>query len=159
MNKFILAALVGAVSAEQLITISDSPQEIENLSSPIDTKWDFENGEVDKSLPDSDVITLVVNCEDQGIPVGHVRVGLVEAGTWWKAINQFTGSHFQSELVAIQDEPGTMKTADVPVESLDLYTYVLSKAKILGVHCDMYKLSNMSDMKEQCSYTFKWKED
>ena len=159
MNKFIIAALVGLVSTEQLISISDSPSEIENLQSPIDTQWDFENGENDKSLPDNDVITLEVSCEDQGIQEGHVRIGLVEAGTWWKAVNQFTGTHFQSELVAVQDEPGTMKTAEVPVANLDLYTYVLSKAKILGVHCDMYKLSNIKDMKEKCSYTFKWKQD
>ena len=74
-------------------------------------------------------------------------------------MNLFTGSHFLSELVAVQDEPGTLKTAEVPVENLDLYSYVLSKAKVLGVHCNMYTISNIKDMKEKCSYTFKWKQD
>ena len=172
MNKFIIAALIGAVSSEQVISIFDLlwPQDVDiaipdsqaeiGLGAPIETQWDFENGEVDKTFDtDKDVISLEVNCDDQGISEGHVRIGLLEAGTWWKAVNQFTGTHFQSELVAVQDEPGTMKTAEVPVANLDLYTYVLSKAKILGVHCDMYKLTNIKDMKEKCSYTFKWKQD
>lgn len=72
--------------------IGDSEWALINLDA-MDTKWDFEKGEKNKFLPDHDVISLDVNCsKDQGIPVGHVRVGLVQAGTWWKGITQHKGN-------------------------------------------------------------------
>ena len=93
------------------------------------------------------------------MPAGYVRFGLVESGTWWKAINVFSDSKFDYELVAVQDAPGVIKFADVPIPNLSIFNYVLSKAKTFGVHTDMYKIENITDMEEQCAYTFKWLSD
>ena len=105
-----------------------------------DVNFDW-NGD-DQWLPDHDHIVLTKNCADAGVPAGYVRFGLVEAGTWWKALNQFHGDHWDYEIVAVQDCPGVIKYADYPVEFLSLYNLVLSKAKTFGVHTNMYKLNN-----------------
>ena len=78
--------------------------------------------------------------------------------TWWKAITVHN-DHFLYELIAIQDEPGVTKYADVDVETLGLYNFVMSKAKTFGTHHDMYKISNVLEMDPGCEYTFKWLED
>ena len=49
--------------------------------------------------------------------------------------------------------------ADVDHSSLELYDYVLSKAKTFGVHTDMYRISNVQDAKAGCAYTFEWLRD
>ena len=131
-------------------------------------------------MSDGDHIVLKKNC-DQGVEDGKVRFGLVCSGTWWKAITLHQGQgHYLSELVAVQDEPGITKVklafhlltnlniidtrncwqyADVDHSSLELYDYVLSKAKTFGVHTDMYRISNVQDAKAGCAYTFEWLRD
>ena len=93
------------------------------------------------------------------MPAGYVRFGLVEPGTWWKSVTVFAGEKFDYELVAVQDAPGVTKFADVPIPNLAIYNYVLSKAKTFGTHQDMYRIANVTDMEEQCAYTFEWLED
>ena len=48
--------------------------------------------------------------------------------------------------MAVQDAPGVTKYADVDIVDLGLYNYVLSKAKFLGIHTDMYKIANVIDV-------------
>ena len=79
--------------------------------------------------------------------------------TWWKAITEHQDGNFIAELVAIQDQPGVIKFADVDINTLDIYEYVLSKAKLFGVHTDMYKIANANEMKGGCQYLFKWISD
>ena len=49
--------------------------------------------------------------------------------------------------------------ADVTHEALEMYDYVLSKAKTFGVHSDMYRISNIADAPLGCAYTFEWLTD
>ena len=93
------------------------------------------------------------------MPAGYVRFGLVEPNTWWKSVTVFAGDKFDYELVAVQDCPGVIKYADVPIPNLAIFNYVLSKAKSLGTHQDMYRIANVTDMEEQCAYLFEWLED
>ncbi len=71
------------------------------------------------------------------MPAGYVRFGLVEPNTWWKSVTVFAGDKFDYELVAVQDCPGVIKYADVPIPNLAIFNYVLSKAKSLGTHQDI----------------------
>ena len=122
-----------------------------------DISWNLDGD--DKYLSDGDHIVLETTCDIPSIPEGHVRFGMICAVTWWKSITVHEGSHFMYELIAIQDEPGDEKFADVDYINLELYNYVLSKAKTFGVHTDMYKISNAAEMKPGCQYLFKWLED
>ena len=117
-----------------------------------DITWNLDGD--DKWLSDGDHIVLKKNC-DQGVPDGHVRFGLVCSVTWWKSITVHS-NHFLYELIAIQDQPGVTKYADVDVTSLELYSYVLSKAKTFGIHTDMYKITNANEMVSGCAYLFEW---
>ena len=119
--------------------------------------WDFKDGD-DKNLSDGDHIKLEMNC-DQGVDKEYVRFGLVESGTWWKSITVHDGGKFLYELVAVQDTPGVIKYADVPVANLELYHFVHSKAKLFGIHTDMYEISNATEMQGGCAYTWKWLSD
>lgn len=123
-----------------------------------DISWNIDGD--DKWLSDVDHIVLEENCE-QGVPDGHVRFRLVGSGTWWKSITVHTDDQFLYELVAVQeqDAPGIIKYADVPYTNLALYSYVLSKAKFLGIHTDIYKIANVNEMQPGCTYTFKWLQD
>ena len=118
--------------------------------------WDFQDGD-DKNLKE-DHIKLEKNC-DQGVNQEYVRFGLVESGTWWKAVTLHQDAKFLSELIAVQDSPGIVKYADVPLANLELYSFVLSKAKLFGIHTDMYQISNATEMQGGCAYTFKWLSD
>ena len=94
---------------------------------------------------------------DPNIPC--CRFALECGVTWWKAITEHQDGHFKVELVAIQDQPGVIKFADVDINTLDIYEYVLSKAKLFGVHTDMYRIANADEMKGGCQYLFKWISD
>ena len=121
-----------------------------------DVQWDFANGE-DKWLSDGDHIVMKKDCQ-QGVANGHVRFGLVCSGTWWKAITVHS-NHFLYELVAVQDAPGVIKYADIDGTNLELYNFVLSKAKIFGIHTDMYKIANIVEAESGCAYIFQWLQD
>ena len=100
------------------------------------------------------------NC-DGSVPAGLVRLSLVSAVRWWKAITLHRDGRFISEVVSVQDQPNIRKFRDIPVSShlfpkFDLY---LTKAKALSIHCDMYKISNAADMQGGCEYLFKWAAD
>ena len=90
-----------------------------------------------------------------------MRFGLVCSGVWWKGIGAFNGggTHLYQEIVEVQDAAGVTKYADFDQSKLELYDITLQKAKILGVHCDMYKIANAKEMQEGCAYTFKWISD
>ena len=87
-----------------------------------------------------------------------MRFGLVCNGQWWKGIGVYNGggSHLSYELVEVQDAPAVTKYGDFPLDNIELYDFVLEKAKVLGVHSPMYKIMNANEMAGGCSYTFKW---
>ena len=107
-----------------------------------------------------DRIALVKTC-DGSVPAGQVRLGLEPqtSVTWWKAITKHISGIFVGELVSVEDQPNSLKFADVPVSDLSVYTFYLTKAKALRIHCDMYKISNAEDMQGGCQYLFKWVSD
>ena len=158
--KIFIAAAAALISACQTYDLKSLETDAD---APVDDAWqeevnfDFENGD-DQWLPDHDHIVIVKKC-DQGVPEGYVRFGLVESGTWWKAINIFSGNHWDYELVAVQDAPGVYKYADVPIPNLSVFNYVLSKAKTFGIHTDMYRIANVTEMQAQCTYIFEWLAD
>ena len=84
---------------------------------------------------------------------------MVCSGTWWKGITVHSNGNFLYELVAVQDSPGVIKYGDVDFLNLDIYEFVLSKAKLFGVHTDMYKIANIVEAKTGCSYLFEWIKD
>ena len=105
-----------------------------------------------------DCILLVKSC-DGSVPAGQVRLSLVSAVTWWKAITLHRAGRFIDELVSVKDQPNTRKFVDLPVSNLRLFDFYLAKSKSLSIHCDMYKISNAEDMQGGCEYLFKWAAD
>ena len=95
----------------------------------------------DQWLPDHDHILLEKKCNGD-VPADKVRFGLVCSGKWWKGIGVYNGggSHLSYEIVEVQDAPATTKFGDFPHDNIELYDFILGKAKLLGVHCPMYKI-------------------
>eukprot|EP00930_Biecheleria_cincta_P070838 TRINITY_DN58430_c0_g1_i1.p1 TRINITY_DN58430_c0_g1~~TRINITY_DN58430_c0_g1_i1.p1 ORF type:complete len:366 (-),score=75.80 TRINITY_DN58430_c0_g1_i1:458-1435(-) len=126
--------------------------------------WDLINGEDKENLVDGDSIKLTVHCQNPwdprgSIPKGHFRVSLKQEGdSWWKAITKFSSDGtFLNEVVEIADLKGIAKSADIDKDDLKSDPkYVLSKAKFLGAHTNLYKIANFADMKEGCEYAFDW---
>eukprot|EP00931_Biecheleriopsis_adriatica_P088712 TRINITY_DN62972_c0_g1_i1.p1 TRINITY_DN62972_c0_g1~~TRINITY_DN62972_c0_g1_i1.p1 ORF type:complete len:328 (-),score=50.13 TRINITY_DN62972_c0_g1_i1:41-1024(-) len=126
--------------------------------------WDLVNGEDKQNLIDGDSIKLTVHCESSwdprhSIPNGQFRVSLQQEGDkWWKAITKFsTDGTFLNEVVEIADLTGIAKSADIDMNDLESKPqYVLSKAKGLGIHTNIYKIANFADMREHCEYHFDW---
>ena len=112
-----------------------------------------------KHFPEDSII-LEKTC-DGSVPADEVRLGLEPqtSVTWWKAITGHIDRTFLGELVSVEDQPNSLKFADVPVSDLSVYTFYLTKAKALRIHCDMYKISNAEDMQGGCQYLFKWVSD
>merc|ERR1712212_428289 len=152
----IVAVLTARIQANAIVKDKELAANNQTLTWE-DISWNLDGD--DKYLSDGDHIVLETTCDNPSIPEGHVRFGMICAVTWWKSITVHEGSHFMYELIAIQDEPGDEKFADVDYINLELYNYVLSKAKTFGVHTDMYKISNAAEMKPGCQYLFKWLED
>ena len=56
--------------------------------------------------------------------------------------------------MAVQDPLGVIKYGDVDFLNLDIYEFVLSKAKLFCVHTDMYKIANIAEAQTGCTYLF-----
>lgn len=111
------------------------------------------------SLPDGDTIILRRSSANkhQAHTNQTVKVRLKnDAGTWWKAITQHRHNKFVREIAATQDhqreDTGEVRVADLRRGD----QLVLSKAKLLGVHTNVYCIKSAAEMDPATIYTFDW---
>eukprot|EP00931_Biecheleriopsis_adriatica_P023946 TRINITY_DN15012_c0_g1_i2.p1 TRINITY_DN15012_c0_g1~~TRINITY_DN15012_c0_g1_i2.p1 ORF type:complete len:685 (+),score=124.34 TRINITY_DN15012_c0_g1_i2:75-2129(+) len=108
-------------------------------------------------LPDGDTILMRKSpAAKSSSAVVQVRL-TDEADTWWKAITQHHDNKFVREVAATQDKR-TEATGQIQVADL-LHGdhFVLSKAKTLGVHTNVYCIAGAGYMEPAMIYTFDWK--
>jgi len=108
-------------------------------------------------LPDGDTIILT---EAPAAAAGNGTIKVVlrnDADTWWKAITQHRHNKYVREIVSTQ---GSTREASGAIQIADLNNgdqFVLSKAKFLGAHTNVYCIKHAEDMKPNTVYTFAWK--
>jgi len=83
---------------------------------------------------------------------------LKHSGTWWKAVTVHKPENiYEYEMVNVQDD----KHVDGPrlVDYNDMINkfIVLSKAKFLGVHTNVYWIKNSYDLMPTSDWTIEWK--
>jgi len=86
-------------------------------------------------------------------------ITLKQPNTWWKSITAHTPHNtFVREIVAVQDNRHEHKAL---VSYADMFNYfiVLSKAKTLGIHTNMYWILNSYDLKPNHDWVIEWKKD
>ncbi len=86
-------------------------------------------------------------------------ITLKQPNTWWKSITAHTPHNtFDREIVAVQDNRHEHKAL---VSYADMFNYfiVLSKAKTLGIHTNMYWILNSYDLKPNHDWVIEWKKD
>lgn len=121
--------------------------------------WNFTRSS-DKPTLAEDTVVLTSSPPSDDVPPGLVKVGLkCEGSTWWKAITMFKGSKFLKEVAATQDHKGIISWGFIRHEELADHYFTLSKAKFLGVHVNVYHITNAADMKERGTYLFDWQVD
>lgn len=80
--------------------------------------------------------------------------------TWWKGIVAFSKSDTNSwhEVACISDDTTAM---NVPLDPslTDDFVIVFAKAKAMGVHSNMYAITNWDEASTDFDYTFMWVND
>eukprot|EP00930_Biecheleria_cincta_P027287 TRINITY_DN19170_c0_g1_i1.p1 TRINITY_DN19170_c0_g1~~TRINITY_DN19170_c0_g1_i1.p1 ORF type:complete len:706 (+),score=118.20 TRINITY_DN19170_c0_g1_i1:281-2119(+) len=111
------------------------------------------------SLPDGDTIILSRSpaSKHKARTTHMIQVRLKnDAGTWWKAITQHRHNKFVREIAATQDhrreDTGEIGVADLRRGD----RFVLSKAKLFGVHTNVYCITSAAEMDPSMTYTFDW---
>lgn len=112
------------------------------------------------NMPDWD--TLQVSEQRGACPPDRVRVTLAlgQGITWWKGLTLCRRDRSGNrELIGLQDNNRTA-TVEVRVEDLRSNDFVLGKAKVFGVHTNMYCVEDANvSMRGGNAYTFTWVKD
>eukprot|EP00931_Biecheleriopsis_adriatica_P023948 TRINITY_DN15012_c0_g3_i1.p1 TRINITY_DN15012_c0_g3~~TRINITY_DN15012_c0_g3_i1.p1 ORF type:complete len:183 (+),score=20.74 TRINITY_DN15012_c0_g3_i1:272-820(+) len=111
-------------------------------------------------LPDGDTIVMrKYPAAESSITVVKVMLRRPPKKTWWKAITQHRDNKFVREVAATQDKI-TAATGEIQVADLRHGDhFVLSKAKMLGVHTNVYCIAGAVGagyMEPAMIYTFDW---
>ena len=85
------------------------------------------------------------------------KLVLEQKGTWWKAIVAFDkrNTSLWTEVACLQDSRKAMMI-DLKPELADDNFVVLSKAKMLGVHTNMYAITNWNEASPKYNYVVHW---
>ncbi|HEY8613219.1 MAG TPA: hypothetical protein VIL69_18285 [Roseomonas sp.] len=113
-------------------------------------------------LPDGDLIAITPSGDG---PPGVVTFALKEAkGRWWKGIVHFASKETNAwtEIAAgsgneLNDPKYKKKTGEVDHSDLEIGFLVLSKAKLLGTHSNVYLLQDAAEaLQSGRCYTVDW---
>lgn len=121
--------------------------------------WNFSKPTYSPALH-GDTITLTSTDVSPDVPAGKVQMCIkCTAGTWWKAITMFQGTNYLKEVAHTQDHQGETNCGLVEADELSNHYFTLSKAETLGVHVNVYHITNAGDMKAGGSYLWTWSKD
>ncbi len=92
---------------------------------------------------------------------GKLRFELAEDMTWWKGlvIFQKEDTNKWQEIICLQDDRKVQTITKINPELGKDHYIVLSKAKTLGVHTNMYELTSWDKTRTDRDYFFKWVTD
>lgn len=96
-----------------------------------------------------------------GTNMKTVKITLTTPGwmTWWKAVTMHTPQNtFKYELVYNQDSHSSDTAIQDYSEMLTSFV-VLSKAKMFGIHTNMYWIRNSYDLKPTNDWEIQWLKD
>lgn len=115
---------------------------------------------VGPNMPDWDTLHLA---GQRGVcPPDRVRITLAlgQGITWWKGLLLCRRDRSSTQtLINLQDNSRTA-TVDVSVADLRISDLVLGKAKVLGIHTNMYCIEDASvALRGGSAYTFTWTKD
>ena len=118
-------------------------------------------------LPDHDIILLQDTGQLSSNP-GMIEFELsLEKGMWWKGLILFVkdDSNYYQEVVAgcwddLQNEKYSKRDAMIDFNLLATHYVTLSKAKVLGVHSNVYHIVDAATtLKPGHKYKIHWKQD
>lgn len=94
------------------------------------------------------------------LPGNEGQLIFMQTGTWWKGIVAFNkeDTNNYSELACLKDNKKT-HVINITKEVADYNYIVLSKAKTLGVHSNMYWIQNWKDIPSNKNYLMLWMHD
>jgi len=113
------------------------------------------------SMSDGDHIRMIKSPDDAPCPdpalEGRARLQMVTAISWWKAIAYHAGEKWKAYLYEIKNSANVVRSADLTTNdggNVDMYNYVIWKAKTFGVHSPVYQITNSRDLQNHDGCTF-----
>jgi len=125
--------------------------------------WNFSAATDKPSLTggNGDIIELTSRAPSDDVPAGTVKVGIkcTASSGWWKSVTMFKGAKFLREVAAQSGDKGKIHWGSIKYADLKDHYFSLSKAEFLGVHVNVYHITNAVEMKERGTYIFDWQKD
>merc|ERR1719431_496971 len=113
------------------------------------------------SMSDGDHIRMIKSPDDAPCPdpalEGRARLQMVTSISWWKAIAYHAGEKWKAYLYEIKNSANVVRSADLTTNdggNVDMYNYVIWKAKTFGVHSPVYQIMNSRDLQNHDGCTF-----
>jgi len=124
--------------------------------------FDWTKEEDDHSnMSDGDHIRMIKSPDNAPCPdanlAGKARLQMVTSISWWKAIAYHAGESKVAYLYEIHKSPNVVRSADLTTTdggNVDMYNYVIWKAKTFGVHSPVYQITNSRDLQNHDGCTF-----